>query len=290
MSKRRFLYYIVLPIFTAVTVSCGSGKVVTVTNSEAKGKPVSTNQTITIPAGIHPRSEALLSEAKTWLGTPYKYGGTDKVGVDCSGLVWNVYQTALDIKLPRNSKAQSEYCTPINKKNLIPGDLLFFSTTKGSDNVSHVGIFIGDGRMIHSSASKGVIISDIDADYYVRNFAGAGSVAQYHAMLATPVPDKKQEAPGQIETAFKEETPQQPLPQTQINDTPAYQLTPVKSLPQKAATTAAAAASAPVTTTVITPAEPSNSEVSKELTPQDARMQVLNSIIEQKIDSIYNNK
>lgn len=65
----------------------------------------------------------------------------------------------------------------------MPGDLLFFSTSGSRDKVSHVGIYIGDNRMIHSSTSKGVIISDIDAAYYQRTFACAGYVEKYHAMI-----------------------------------------------------------------------------------------------------------
>ncbi len=124
----------------------------------------------------------LLNEAEKWLGTKYKYGGDTKNGVDCSGLTMRVFEDALGIKLPRNSGKQQEYCSKIKKDELSEGDLVFFSTNN-RNTVGHVGLYIGKGQMIHSSTSKGVIISSLNEDYYLRTYHSSGRVEQYWAML-----------------------------------------------------------------------------------------------------------
>ena len=68
------------------------------------------------------------------------------------------------------------FCKKINKKDLKVGDLVFFATGKSSSKVSHVGLYIGNGEFIHASSSKGVIITDLNKNYYVRTFVSAGRV------------------------------------------------------------------------------------------------------------------
>lgn len=119
----------------------------------------------------------LVDEAMTWRGTPYRYGGSEKGrGCDCSGLVVSVYDKVAGIKLPRNSKQQSEFCKKINKNAVRPGDLVFFATGKDPKKVSHVGIMIDDNRFIHASGSKGVIVSEMSTPYYSRTFLMYGKV------------------------------------------------------------------------------------------------------------------
>lgn len=133
----------------------------------------------------HIKSEAterLLKEAQSWLGTSYRYGGNDRSGVDCSGFVTQVFSKALGIALPRTSYQQQEYCTDIKQSELQPGDLVFF-TVRGGRNVGHVGIYVGQGNMIHSSSSRGVIISSLDNNYYRTNYFSSGRVEPYYAMI-----------------------------------------------------------------------------------------------------------
>jgi len=116
--------------------------------------------------------ERIVSEAFAYLDTPYLYGGTDSRGVDCSGLVFTVFKQAADKILPRRVTDlyyQGEEIEDV----LLPGDLLFFNTTGGP---SHVGIYIGEQRFIHSaSAGKktGVIISSLAETYYSERVLGA---------------------------------------------------------------------------------------------------------------------
>ena len=130
---------------------------------------------------------SLYSEGCKWLGTPYKYGGNDRNGVDCSGLMVAIYRDALNIKLPRTSRQQSEWCRRVDIKNLQPGDLLFFDTSRDRNGkVSHVGLYLGSGEMLHSSTSRGVIVSAIVDNYYSERLLACGRVAE----MATDKSDK----------------------------------------------------------------------------------------------------
>lgn len=255
-------------ISAAILTSCGSMRNTATVHRTSPTGPSKVNlQVMEISSNLHPHSHALLTEAKQWLGTPYKYGGEDKGGVDCSGLVLNIYRSALDIKLPRSSSEQAKFCSPLAKGDLMPGDLLFFATSGSRNKVSHVGIYIGDGRMIHSSSSKGVIISGIDEDYFRKTFTGAGYVEQYHAML-----DK---------SSIKKDS-NVPRPKDSSSESATYKMTPVASLPKRkqGATPATKTPSATKT----------SDKKTDEPTPDEARRAVLNSLIEQKIDSIFNRK
>lgn len=149
--------------------------------STTKSSPAAKPIPFTIPAHADNTTRRLLTEAKTWLGSPYLYGGSSMDGVDCSGFVLQVYLKALDIKLPRTSAKQQEYCSIIPREQLLAGDLIFF-TVRGGDSVGHVGIYIGDGKMVHASSSKGVIVTPISQKYFVDNFHSCGRVAPFVAM------------------------------------------------------------------------------------------------------------
>lgn len=127
---------------------------------------------------MHGEQKKLVDEALTWLGTPYRYGGQDYNGTDCSGLTMEVYRKALGIKIPRSSREQQQYCQSIAKGALMIGDLVFFSTGKDKNRVSHVGLYVGDGKIVHASGSKGVIISNIGERYYASNYHSSGHVAR----------------------------------------------------------------------------------------------------------------
>lgn len=150
---------------------------------------------------------AIEKEARTWLGTKYKYGGNTRNGIDCSGLVVEVFRSVMGIKLPRTSAEQQKYCKNINKSELHPGDLLFFATGKKKKSVTHVGIYIGDGRMIHASSSRGVIVSVINEAYYRRRYLSSGRIEKVYKKLrnqedkvkkkTTKKISKKQKMPSQ---------------------------------------------------------------------------------------------
>lgn len=122
--------------------------------------------------------DMLFEEAYGWLGTPYLFGGKTRNGADCSGFVMMSFIEALDIKLPRLSREQGEYCRKIKKSDLEPGDLVFFWTSKEKDKVTHVGIYVGDNNMIHASSTKGVCVSPIDSKYFTEHYHHSGRVEE----------------------------------------------------------------------------------------------------------------
>ncbi|MDE5829119.1 MAG: C40 family peptidase [Duncaniella sp.] len=257
--------------------ACGSSRTVTaskgrkVTNTKGSGSLSKIDYAI-IDGSMDSSSRALLTEAKKWLGTPYKYGGEDKNGVDCSGFVMNVYRNALNIKLPRSSSKQMEYSSSISKRDLIPGDLLFF-TTIGGNYVSHVGLYIGEGKMIHSSTSRGVMVSKVDEDYFVKTFAAAGRVDAYYAMLSRSGKNKSSK-PKATESSAEPSFRYEPVAEV-----------PKRKTPEPSKPTAATAAK-PQPIQIQTPAISSGAKT-PDISADEARRQVLNSLIEQKLDSIY---
>jgi cell wall-associated NlpC family hydrolase len=112
--------------------------------------------------------EKLMSEVIKYLGTPYLYGGTTDRGIDCSAFVQSVYYFAFDIQLPRTSISQSTEGTYVEKDSLEFGDLIFFKTTRKP--IGHVGIYLGSGYFVHSGRSKGVSVTRLDKEYYVKKY------------------------------------------------------------------------------------------------------------------------
>ena len=136
---------------------------------------------IELKTGVAPESaytgtlgEQVVQYAKQFLGTPYSWGGTNlSGGVDCSGFVYSV-MNYFGISLNRSSYNMVNDGEYVSMENLMPGDLVFFDTTGVNDgNISHVGIYMGNGEIIHSSSSKktwGVTINALSESYYTRTF------------------------------------------------------------------------------------------------------------------------
>ena len=122
-------------------------------------------------------ADNIINFAKAHLGKPYIYGSTNlNVGTDCSGFTYAVFKQ-FGINLNRVSKDQYLNGTPVEKSNLLPGDLVFFNTG-GNTQISHVGIYIGNSQYIHCTDSKnqGVIISSLNSDYALKTYYGAKRV------------------------------------------------------------------------------------------------------------------
>lgn len=117
--------------------------------------------------------------ASKYLGVPYKYGGTTTSGFDCSGFTSKVFSD-LGIQLNRTSGSQYQQGTAVAKSDLQVGDLVFFNTS--GSGISHVGIYIGDGKMIHSQTGQGVSYSNVDDPYYWGSrYVGAKRIATFDA-------------------------------------------------------------------------------------------------------------
>lgn len=111
----------------------------------------------------------LNEQLSQWHGTPYRYGGMGRGGVDCSGFVYLTFRDRFDLQLPRTTVAQTDIGTRISKDELLPGDLVFFKTGSG-ENGLHVGIYDTDDHFIHASTSQGVIRSSLNNVYWKKVF------------------------------------------------------------------------------------------------------------------------
>lgn len=118
----------------------------------------------------------LYLEAANWIGTPYRRGGDSKRGTDCSGMVYQIYRKVYRIQVPRNTEALKSRSNKIAKRNLKEGDLLFFTSNRSKRKVAHVGIYLKNGKFIHASTSKGVIVSRLSEDYYNRHWISGGRI------------------------------------------------------------------------------------------------------------------
>lgn len=112
-----------------------------------------------------------------WYGVNYRYGGSDKKGIDCSAFVQKLYEEVFCTTLVRTARDQFHSCNMIwNIDNLIEGDLVFFKTRGKS--ISHVGIYLANNFFVHASTTGGVMISSLTENYWSKRFAGAGKVSK----------------------------------------------------------------------------------------------------------------
>ncbi|HBG05770.1 MAG: peptidoglycan-binding protein LysM [Geobacteraceae bacterium GWC2_58_44] len=118
----------------------------------------------------------LKKSAYGFLGTRYRFGGTSRGGIDCSGFVQKVFRE-LEVSLPRTAREQFEVGSTVAPGDLQKGDLIFFSTY--ASYASHVGIYLGDNKMIHaSSRDRRVVISSMNTSYYRSRFLGAKRITK----------------------------------------------------------------------------------------------------------------
>jgi cell wall-associated NlpC family hydrolase len=109
-------------------------------------------------------------------GSRYRYGGSSRGGFDCSGFTQYVYKR-MGVNLPHSSAAQFKCGEPVARKDLKPGDLVFFG--RGSRYVGHVGIYIGDDKFVHASnPSRGVVVDSLSSKYYASRYRGARRVRE----------------------------------------------------------------------------------------------------------------
>jgi murein DD-endopeptidase / murein LD-carboxypeptidase len=106
-----------------------------------------------------------------WIGTPYRFGGATKKGIDCSAFTKKLYDQVFNVDIKRNSRDIFSMVSPVKKTDLKEGDLVFFKIH--SRSISHVGIYLGDNRFAHAS-SRGVAINSLDDNYYSRYFYKGG--------------------------------------------------------------------------------------------------------------------
>jgi len=158
--KKLFLFL----SLTMLCLSCGGSKQPTATSSSKKS-----NKSV----------DRIVTHAQEFEGTRYKFGGTDKRGMDCSGLVYVSFQEE-SIALPRISRDMAKQGKRIDLSKAQKGDLVFFQTNKNRKVINHVGLvvanFNGKIQFIHSTSSRGVITSSMDERYWKSAFVEARRV------------------------------------------------------------------------------------------------------------------
>jgi hypothetical protein len=133
------------------------------------------------------KASELVVDAMGFIGVPYQWGGNSaETGFDCSGFVRSVYQQSIGLLLPRKAEEQASATQKIDKHDLRPGDLVFFNTMRRA--FSHVGIYVGEGKFIHSPRAGGEVrLENMGQSYWQERFDGARRVLAAVATPASPL-------------------------------------------------------------------------------------------------------
>ena len=173
-NQMRYITHFITFIALLLLCSCGSSK-----NHYIKGTP--SPQALSKKLGIKVTKSDyryLYAEAAEWIGVPHRMGGNTKRGVDCSGFVSIVQRKAYGRKLKRNSAEMLKHnCRRVRRGKLEEGDLVFFRTGRGSKKTpNHVGIYLKNGHFVHTSSSRGVMVSSLSEPYYLRSWITGGRI------------------------------------------------------------------------------------------------------------------
>jgi lipoprotein Spr len=123
-----------------------------------------------------------------WIGTPYRFGGNTKKGVDCSAFTKQLYSQVFNLDIKRNSRDIFSMVSPIKKDDLKEGDLVFFKIH--SRSISHIGIYLGNNRFAHASL-RGVAINSLDEAYWTRYFYKGGRVLEAFKKELAAAPEEE---------------------------------------------------------------------------------------------------
>ena len=157
--KKLLSHLLILNILAVLLASCG-------TSAPSYNYKELARASIRLNIDIDMKdNHRLYVESAKWLGVPYRGGGNNKRGIDCSGLTSHLYKKVYRKKLERNSDKLRE------------GDLVFFHNGRKKRTASHVGIYLKDNKFIHASTSRGVIVSSLNEEYYRKHWLSGGRVS-----------------------------------------------------------------------------------------------------------------
>ncbi|HWY38769.1 MAG TPA: NlpC/P60 family protein [Bacteroidia bacterium] len=167
-ALRTYFWLLALGIFLA---SCHAKKETSSVNTAEKISSAKYAALIGIPED-NMTNKKLVHFLDTWYGVPYKYGGADQRGVDCSHLTCKVMQDVYGKKIAGAAGDLEKMCEHVKESKLKEGDLVFFKIE--SKSISHVGVYIANNHFIHASSKKGVMISDLNEAYFKKYYYTAG--------------------------------------------------------------------------------------------------------------------
>jgi lipoprotein Spr len=181
LKNKKFIYFFIFFITTAFFPSCRSSKELPSNNGSKPGSSQSSSKKIkskyASQLGVDEdriTNTRLYAFIDDWYGTPYKYGGKSKKGIDCSNFTATLYKEAYNKMISGSSASLYEQCKVVSTRDLEEGDLVFFKIEK--DEVSHIGVYLQNNKFVHATTKKGVMIDDLDEAYYKKYFYKAGRI------------------------------------------------------------------------------------------------------------------
>jgi hypothetical protein len=178
MTKIRSIVYfylvILLPLFYT---SCKSKKIITDASKSKASSSGTIKERYAYLLNVKEKeieNEKLYGFIDNWIGVPYRIGGIDKKGVDCSGFIFLLEKEVFNKDLTRTARTMAEKIKRKYEQDLEEGDLVFFDFD--GQKFSHVGFYLHNNKFVHASTSKGVIISDLKDPWYYKYFTRAGSI------------------------------------------------------------------------------------------------------------------
>lgn len=183
---------IIITFSVVIVTSCKSGKKTTSAKKKTSDK---TEKTIKSTNELSPKDKAIkekyalklgvnekeISNLKLyhfideWMGVPYKYGGKDKNGIDCSGFTGLLYREVYNKNISGPTSTLIDLTNIINESELKEGDMVFFHIEK-KGKVSHVGVYLQNNKFVHATTKKGVMINDLNENYYKQHYFKSGRV------------------------------------------------------------------------------------------------------------------
>lgn len=165
--------FLVLASYTLLFfASCKSSKNTATSENPSSKKLKSKYATLIGVSENSITNTTLYSFIDEWYGVPYKYSGKSKSGIDCSGFTSLLLQKIYNKNIGGPASSIYEQCKLISKKDLREGDLVFFKIE--SDKISHIGVYLQNNKFVHASTKKGVIINDLNEDYYKKYYYKSG--------------------------------------------------------------------------------------------------------------------
>jgi murein DD-endopeptidase / murein LD-carboxypeptidase len=182
MKKARetnTIFYFILPLLLTLAMSsCRSHKEATTSTATEKTTTSKSKKIESKYAQLLQVDESKINNIPLyafiddWYGVPYKYGGKNKSGIDCSNFTATLYSNVYSKSITGTSSSLFNQCKVISKDHLKEGDLLFFKID--GDAISHIGIYLQNNKFVHATTKKGVMINDLDEAYYKKYYYKAG--------------------------------------------------------------------------------------------------------------------